>query len=61
MPQPDGPDLFDAHGRCLPGRTSAPVHRESRRYFRLGEPEARISAFLDKLSKSAPLGTREKV
>ena len=46
MPQPDGPDLFDAHGRCLPGRTSAPVHRESRRYFRLGEPEIAPAAIL---------------
>ncbi|MCB1916280.1 MAG: hypothetical protein KDG52_11270 [Rhodocyclaceae bacterium] len=38
MPHVDTAELFDEHGRCLPGRTSAPAHARSRRYFRCNMP-----------------------
>jgi len=46
MPHPEGPDLFDQDGRCIPGPTKAPVHRQSRRYFRLGDPAIDPEAIL---------------
>ncbi len=51
MPQADGPDLFDPYGRCLPGPTNAPVHRQSRRYFRLAEPDIDPAAILARTTR----------
>lgn len=45
--------LFDAHGRCIPGKLAAPVHSRTRRYFSLPHPisshadiHARLTRFL---------------
>lgn len=37
--EPNCSALFDEHGRCIPSGNVAPVHRKTRRYFALAQPE----------------------
>lgn len=54
---------FDAYGRCVPGALSAPVHQQTRRYFRCVQPEVDHQAIHARLSRhlggTEPISARE--
>ena len=51
MPQSDRIDLFDEHGRCLPGQLSAAVHGQTRRYFQCNRPAHDLAVIHQRIRK----------
>ena len=50
------PAAFDEFGRCLPTAVQSPVHRQSRRYFRLGTPAVDPAAILARIKRHLGAG-----
>ncbi len=44
-------EFFDMYGRCVPSRLIAPVHRETRRYFAISQPEIDYPAIHARINK----------
>lgn len=58
-PAPAVQAVFDAHGRCVPGALSAPVHERTRRYFTCTQPEVDYKAIHARLARH--LGGAERI
>lgn len=54
VPEPHYDGLFDRYGRCSAEDLTADVHRKSRRYFRINQPEVDLKEIYGRITQFVP-------